>query len=151
MDQLAYVVGQEEVVLKQFINALTDEQNALKSGNADALDGIVDTKNRQIESLGRLAQQRNQLLRKAGFAIDRDGLRAWGQNTAQTGLIDVFLQTADEARELNRVNGQLIAMRLNSTQAALAALTPHRAPSQGLYGPKGQTSFTTGYRLIDTV
>lgn len=151
MDQLAYVIGQEEAALKQFINALNDEQIALKAGNTDALDGIVDNKNRHIESLGRLAHQRNLLLRNAGLAQDREGLRAWGKKSAQSGLIEVFLQLADEARELNRLNGQLIAMRLNSTQAALAALTPHRAPSQGLYGPKGQTSFSTGYRLIDTV
>jgi len=151
MDQLAYVVGQEEVALKQFAKTLNDEQVALKSGNADAIEGLIEVKNRQIESLGRLAQQRNQLLRAAGFALDRDGLISWGKKSAQAGLIDAFLALADEARELNRVNGQLIAMRLNSTQAALAALTPHRAPSQGLYGPKGQTSFSTGYRLIDTV
>lgn len=151
MDQLAYVIGQEDAALRLFIAALEEEQAALKSGNTEALVQIVDHKNRQIDVLARCGHQRNQLLRAARLADDREGLKQWAEASGQQALIAGFLQLADQAKELNRLNGQLIAMRLNSTQAALAALTPHRAPGQGLYGPKGQTKFSTGYRLIDTV
>lgn len=151
MDQLAYVIGQEEAALKLFIAALEEEQLALKAGNTDALERIIENKNRHIEALGRLGFQRNQLLKVARMPEDREGLMQWAKASGQTVLVTGFLHFADEARELNRLNGQLIAMRLTSTQSALASLTPHRAAGQGLYGPKGQTSFNTGYRLIDTV
>lgn len=151
MDPLAFVIGQEEASLKTFVSTLLEEQNVLKSGNTDALEDIVKKKNQLLETLGRLGHQRNQLLGKARLAEDREGLTQWASHAGQSALVEMFLKLADEARELNRLNGQLISMRLNSTQAALAALTPHRAPSQGLYGPKGQTRFSTGYRLIDTV
>ena len=151
MDQLAYVIGQEEAALKLFIAALQDEQEALKTGDTDRLEPVVAAKNRHIEALGRLGFQRNQLLKVARLPEDREGLTRWAKDSGNGELVAGFLRQVDEARELNRLNGQLIAMRLNSTQAALASLTPHRAAGQGLYGPKGQTSFNTGYRLIDTV
>ena len=151
MDQLAYVIGQEDATLRLFIAALEEEQGALKVGNTEALEKIVETKNRHIEALARLGHQRNHFLKSGRFNEDRDGLQQWAKSSGQTELIANFLHLADEAKELNRLNGQLIAMWMNSTQSALAALTPHRAPGQGLYGPKGQTKFSTGYRLIDTV
>lgn len=151
MDALAYVIGQEEAELKLLVTTLNEEQVALKTGNTDPLEKITPTKNRHLESLARLGQQRNQLLRSGRFAEDREGLSGWAKANGKEALVDNFLALADEARELNRLNGQLIALRLNSTQSALAALTPHRASEHGLYGPKGQTKFSTGYRLIDTV
>lgn len=151
MDTIAYVIGQEEAELKLLVGALGEEQDALKVGNTDLLERVMPVKNRQMETLARLGQQRNQLLRGARLPEDREGLAQWAKSSGQEAMVAGFLALADEARELNRLNGQLIAIRLNSTQAALAALTPHRAAEHGLYGPKGQTKFSTGYRLIDTV
>ena len=151
MDQLAFAIGQEEAELKLFIAALEEEQGALKSGNTDLLERIVLNKNKHIEALARLGHRRNALLKAAQFAEDREGLTQWAGACGKNELLAGFLHFADEAKELNRLNGQLIAIRLTSTQSALAALTPHRAAGQGLYGPRGQTKFSTGYRLIDTV
>lgn len=151
MDSLAYVIGQEEAELKLLVKALGDEQDALKVGNTEGLEGLIAAKNRHLESLSRLGHQRNQLLKAARLPEDRAGLAQWAANSGQEALVKAFLALADEAKELNRLNGQLISIRLNSTQSALAALTPHRAAEHGLYGPKGQTKYSTGYRLIDTV
>ena len=151
MDPLAYVIGQEEAELKLLVTALSQEMDILKAGHADPLENAVANKTRHIEALARLGRQRNQLLNATRLPDDREGLAQWARGSGHEALIQNFLALADEARELNRLNGQLIALRLNSTQAALAALTPHRADEQGLYGPKGQTRYTTGYRLIDTV
>lgn len=151
MDQLAYTVGQEEAALKLFVGALLEEQGALKVGDTDRLEKVVVVKNRQLEVLTRLGRQRNQLLKSIRLADDSEGLRAWAKASGQEALIDRLLILAEEAKELNRLNGKLITMRLNTTQTALAALAPHRAEGQGLYGPKGQTKFSTGYRLIDAV
>lgn len=149
MNDIAYLLGQESVSLEQLIAALKDEQSALKSGMADALAPIIDRKNRLLEALVRTGRRRNELLKQAGFAADREGISAWGSASTQQPLALGFLTLANEARELNRLNGQLIALRLQATQAALETLTPNR-PGQGLYGPSGITSFSTGYRLIDS-
>lgn len=154
MDQLSYLIGQEEAALRQFAAALLDEQNILKSADPQALDGlqaVVARKNKIIETLARHGQQREALLQRAKYSVDRDGLMAWAKGCGRQDMMTAFLAVVDEANELNRLNGQLIAMRLSSTQAALATLVANRSNAQGLYGPKGQTRFSTGYRLIDTV
>lgn len=149
MDEIAYLIGQESSALEALILALEEEQGILKAGTADNLGAAVERKNRQIESLARLGLRRNELLRARGLKPDREGLAAWGAATGHDGLLTAFLATADEARELNRLNGQLIALRLQNTQSALEALAPGRTGA-GLYGPTGKTSFSTGYRLIDS-
>lgn len=151
MDRLALALGHEEAELKQLVAALEQEQDALKTGDTDRLEPIVAVKNRLLDTLGRLGRQRNQALAAGRWPEDRPGLIAWAKANGRETQLENFLQLVDRAKELNRVNGQLIALRLTHTQSALAALAPERAPGQGLYGPKGQTRFTTGYRLIDTV
>lgn len=149
MHDLAYLIGQESAALEQLIAALQDEQTLLKEGRADDLAPVVERKNRQLETLSRFGRRRNELLAAGGHAADRAGVAAWGQAAGQLGLATAFLALADEARELNRLNGQLIALRLQAAQTALAALAPGRT-SLGLYGPSGKTSFSSGYRLIDS-
>lgn len=151
MDPLAYVIGQEEAELKLLVAALGEEQNLLKVGDTDQLSAVIAVKNRHLEALARLGHQRNQLFKSAKLPADREGLAQWAKIFGQDALAKGFLELVDEATELNRLNGQLISIRLNSTQSALAALNPDRAADHGLYGPKGQTRISTGYRLIDTV
>lgn len=149
MNDIAYLLGQESSALESLIAALQEEQGLLKAGLADALAPVVERKNRHLESLARLGRRRNELLTAAGLAADRAGVADWAAKTGRKDLADGFLALADEARELNRLNGQLIALRLQHTQAALETLAPPR-PGQGLYGRSGKTSFATGYRLIDS-
>jgi flagellar biosynthesis protein FlgN len=152
MLDLPAVLRQEAEALQLFVSALQGEQEALKSGEIDALPDFVEQKSRTIALLNRLGEQRNALLKAARFAVDREGLLAWGKTSPDTQrLVDGLFKAAEEAKELNRLNGQLIAMRLRSTQAALEALTPKSA-GHGLYSAQGQTTIrTTGYRLIDSV
>lgn len=149
MDDIAYLIGQESAALDVLVAALLDEQALLKCGQADDLAPAVERKNRQLESLSRFSRRRNELLAARRLQSDREGVTAWGAATGQGDLVTQFLAKADTARELNRVNGQLIALRLQATQSALASLVPAKA-AQGLYGPTGKTSFSTGYRLIDS-
>lgn len=149
MNDIAYLIGQESAALENLIAALRAEQDLLKAGLADDLAPVVERKNRQLEALVRFSRRRNELLAARGHQPDRDGITAWGASAGQAELTAAFLALADEARELNRLNGQLIALRLQATQAALSALAPGKA-AQSLYGPSGKTSFSTGYRLIDS-
>lgn len=148
MDDIAYLAGQESAALETLIAALQDEQGILKAGAADHLPAVIERKNRQFETLARLGRRRNELLAARRFPADRDGLLAWSKTNGQIDLVTAFLALADEAKELNRLNGQLIALRLRHTQTTLETLAPGRT-GPGLYGPTGKTSLSTGYRLID--
>lgn len=151
MLDLPAVLRHETEALGLFIAALKGEQGALKAGDTDALPGFVEQKNRTIVLLNRLGQQRNAFLQAAGLGTDRSGLLAWGKTSPDTErLSEALLKAAEEAKEINRLNGLLISMRLRATQAALEALTP-RAANHGLYSATGQTTIRTGYRLIDSV
>jgi flagellar biosynthesis protein FlgN len=152
MLDLPAVLRHEVDALRLFVAALKGEQDALKTGDTDALPGFVEQKNRTIVLLNRLGQQRNVFLRAAGLGSDRAGLLAWAKTSPDTQrLSEDLLKVAEEAKEINRLNGQLISMRLRATQAALEALTP-KAANHGLYSASGQTTIrATGYRLIDSV
>lgn len=149
MDDLAYLIGQESAALEALIGALLEEQDLLKRRQADDLAPVVERKNRQFEALARFDRRRNELLAARGLPADRDGIVRWADAQQQGELARGFLARVDEARELNRLNGQLIAINLQAAQAALAALAPGKT-GHGLYGPSGKTSFSTGYRLIDS-
>ena len=149
MHDLAYLIGQESLALDQLINTLNEELGALKAGMADALPEIVEKKNKILEGLARLDRKRGELLVTARCSADRAGLKKWAKDNERKPIVDDFLAKADEARELNRLSGQLISLRLQHTQSALETLVPNRS-AQGLYGRSGKTSFSTGYRLIDS-
>ena len=149
MDDIAYLIGQESTALDMLLAALREEQDILKSGMADNLAAVIERKNRQLETLARHGRRRNELLAGRGLKPDREGIAAWARSAGHEELGATFLALADEARELNRLNGQLIAMRLQATQSALSTLAPGHG-GQGLYGPSGKTSFASGYRLIDS-
>ena len=82
---------------------------------------------------------------------DTAGIDSWRQRDgAAASAAEQLMTLAGQARERNRVNGQLIALHLQKTQEALAALTGGDARRQ-TYGRDGQTEpAKTGYRLIDS-
>ena len=150
LGQLAQTIADETEGLVAFIALLTDEQKSLQNGEIEALGKQSEQKSQLLLRLGRLAEQRNRLLADAGWPADKAGMDALAHTSdAAAQRSQHLLYLAAEARELNRLNGQLIAMHLQRTQNALAILTRSQAGS-GLYGPNGQTAARTGYRFIDS-
>ena len=148
---IAALLRDEIAAVQRFVQLLQTEQGFLQTGATDELTRCTGQKSVLAEGLVRLATARNEKLRAAGHGTDNDGLKQWAgvQGQAAAELHQRLLELAREARELNRLNGQLIAMRLSHTHAALAALSPERAASS-LYGRDGQTNARTGYRIIDS-
>lgn len=147
------LLNQEAEAIGLFISALQGEQDALKTANIDALPAFGEQKGRTIALLRRLGQERNAFLRASKLGTDRDGLITWGKTSADAeALVNRFLALAEEAKELNRLNGQLISLRLRNTQAALSALGSEN-DKKGLYRSNGHAEIVpaTGYRLIDSV
>lgn len=137
-----------------FIGLLEKEQDILKAGSPTDLPAAVAEKDQLAEKLAALAAQRNHLLDTCGQPHDRTGIEALcAQNP------DKFKPLAEEwaeivrlaahAKELNRVNGALISLRMQYNEQILEALSP--PPATPLYGPDGQATAPGGRRINDAV
>lgn len=141
--------------LRCFVSLLSQEQAALRAGNAEPLSEIAQQKAALIETLNQAETLRHRLLAQQGFTADNDGMHRWllsrpsGEGKALTSLWQEILRLASEAKSLNQLNGQLVSLRLQATSEALSALNV-RARESGLYGPAGQSASLTGSRIIDS-
>lgn len=149
---LTELLAAETALVEQFVDALTAEQEALKQGKVDGLPAISTRKGEIIERLNAAEKTRNAALQQAGLSGDREGMQAWlAKNRHDRAAAQAWaklMKQAAAARELNDLNGQLIAMRLQATSQALAILT-QQAQRSALYGPSGHTTQLTGSRIID--
>lgn len=152
MPALAELLAAEAKLVEGFIACLAAEQDALKQGDVEVLAPINARKTELVEQLNRLEGERNAFLKQAGHSPDLKGVLAWlARNRGDRAAGQAWAQLvklATEARELNNLNGKLIAMRLQATNQALATLT-QQAQRSTLYGPNGQTTLRTGSRIID--
>jgi flagella synthesis protein FlgN len=148
---LLQIIAEEARTVQQFVDLLNVEQTALSAGETDELPTLADQKSNLANSLVNLDKQRNDLLAVLGFNTGRKGIEAWctkypaEKTVAETWT--TILRLAAEARELSRLNGELIQLRLNVTAKALQALQAGKS-SLDLYGPDGQAT-NSGQRRID--
>ena len=133
----------EAQTVERFVDLLKLEQSALGRGDTDKLPGYAEQKLEFAAQLNELAAQRNAALATLGFSGDRAGADAWcarhPEEPAATRAWTAVLALAGEARELNRLNGELIRLRMQYNAKALEALRGG-ASSLDLYGPDGQTT-----------
>ena len=143
----------EVTLLTQFVELLRREQESLTQGVADDLPQLADQKNGLVIQLNRLSAQRAAFLETRGLTADRAGIDVWcaqAQDPEATEAWRKVLQLAAEARELNRVNGELIQIRMQFTTKALEALGGAKN-SLELYGPDGQSTKPGARRINDAV
>ena len=140
--------------IQKFVDLLKLEQTALSAGNTDALPEYADQKNLLAIQLSNLAEQRNILLSAQGFKSDRAGVESWiSKHTKERSAGATWAQIlalASEARELNRINGELIQLRMQYNARALEALMGANK-SLDLYGPNGQSTSLGSRRIHDAV
>lgn len=144
----------EAKAVQQFIGLLQLEQTALSTGKTDELPALIEKKAGLAARLNALAAQRNQSLAEQGFAADLVGVESWcAKNPQEKNVPDAWqqiLSLASEARELNRLNGELIQMRMQYNAKALEALQGGK-DSFDLYGPDGQSKSPSKRRISDAV
>lgn len=152
MGTLAELFLREAGLVEEFIAVLKEEQEALKRGDVSVLAAINARKSSLVAGLNEAEGGRNAILKPAGCSADRAGMRAWlAKNPSDRAAVREWgklMKLAAEAKEINRLNGQLIALRLQATNQALSALA-RRSQRSALYGPDGQTAQLTGSRIID--
>lgn len=143
----------EVKLLEQFVELLRSEQTALAQGAADDLPRLANQKNGLVVQLNLISAQRTTFLQAHGFTADRAGIDDWcaqAQDAEITATWQQVLQLAAEARELNRVNGELIQIRMQFNAKALEALGGAKN-SLELYGPDGQSTKPGSRRINDAV
>ncbi len=144
----------EASLVERFVALLSEEQSLLSDGNIDAIIPLLAQKGELAGQLEALGEQRNDLLRSQGLTADRAGMDAWcthhSDNLASTETWPRIIAGAREAQRLNRLNGELIRLRMQYNTQALEALR-RGDTSLNLYGPNGQATARTTTRLNDAV
>lgn len=128
---------------QDFIQTLQTEQDALVQGNVDPLLELARIKSEKVVLLAQLAESRTRFLSALGYSQEHGGMARWlqqrdGGNPQITELWQQLLALAENAQQLNQINGSMIDTRLRNNQQALAILQA-AAKQSALYGPDGQT------------
>ena len=151
---LLNAIGAELEAVQQFVDLLKLEQTELSTGSTDALPGLAERKSTLALHLSELAAQRNVILAAQGLGTDRTGLEAWcAKHPAEKKAAKAWTTMralAGEARELIRLNGELINTRMQYNARALEALRAGSA-TLDLYGPDGQATAPGNRRINDAV
>lgn len=146
------ILQEESASVRAFVELLQDEQHALTIGNTDKLARFAEQKGVLVTRFNSLATDRNTLLTQHGFSSDRLGVESCcAQLPAELGADKLWakiLTHVTKARDLNRLNGELIQMRMQYTNKALDILL-QKDRSLDLYGPDGQTTAPGGRRIND--
>jgi flagella synthesis protein FlgN len=144
----------EAEAVQQFIDLLKTEQTALTHGSTDVLPDLAERKTRLAVQLSSITAQRNAALAAQGLGADRAGVAAWcakHPSDKKAGKAwALILALAAEARELIRLNGELIKIRMQYNSKALETLRGGNS-SLDLYGPDGQSAAPGGSRINDAV
>lgn len=145
-------VRDELALFATLMELMKQEQQFLVAADTDALGTITPQKAQLVAQMAALSKQRHAYLRAAGHAPDDASMQAWldqaGEPVASELWQDLLAATR-QAKEINRVNGMLIAKQLTNNQNIINAMrTPTGAADASVYGPTGQTSSTATSRRV---
>ncbi len=129
--------------IKAFNEILQKEQRTLVNGDIEDLDYLASEKERLIEQLTNLNEQRNQFLSTHGLLTDAEGMKklfSTDENSYSepNKIWHDLLELVAVTNRLNKTNGTIINTRLQHTQRSLTALQCVTG-NISLYGSKGQT------------
>jgi flagellar biosynthesis/type III secretory pathway chaperone len=138
---LAVAIRSERATVQALLETLTEERQLLGAGDTDRLTDTAARKRELLLQLAQFGDQRNRLLRRAGFRPDRDGMRAFLDHPAATSELgtewQALIETTRKARRLNDENGIFIDAGMRANQQALSVLIS--AASGNTYGPGGRS------------
>lgn len=135
----------EVTAVRAFVELLQQEQRLLTENQTEPLLGIAEQKSLLATQLNQLSESRIKLLNKHISDLTNEAIHSWLTENSADGLQkwQEIRELAEQARQLNRVNGELIQMKLRFNQQTLATLS-QAVSKADLYGPDGQRSFAPG-------
>ncbi len=145
-------LNDELALISSLVELMKQEQRHLVGIDVDGLLDLTPQKTQLIHDMAALSAQRHRALGALGVAADETGMQAWLATAGKDAqaLWQQVLEWTTEAKELNRVNGMLIAKQMAHTQTIMQAMrTPAAAGGDSVYGPNGQTSgLTSNNRFV---
>jgi flagella synthesis protein FlgN len=144
--KLLTAMNSERTAVRSFVGLLQQEQRLLTEGSIEPLLTLAEQKSDFAVKLNALSEERLRLLRERLPVLDNSAIQSWFEANSPEGLLvwQEIRMLAEQASELNRINGELIQMKLRYNQQSLAALNLAVSKAANLYGPDGQTSFSPG-------
>ena len=143
--ELLAALSNERQAVLEFIELLRREQGFLTENDIEPLQILAEQKSAHAVKLNSLSEVCRQQLAKISAALNNAEIEAWFKRNNAEGLAiwQEVRMLAEQAKQINNVNGELIQMKLRNNQQTFAALS--RAVSQAnLYGADGQTSYSSG-------
>ena len=142
-------LDKEVSALRKFIDILTSEQKALLDNAFEQLIPLSETK---TQAAGELMEIIN-LRRNSLLTNGTDNMESWLAKHAPAGqaLWNEIRKLAEQAQNINTINGELINSRLRHNQQALSVLHNASKNAAGLYGPDGQTNLSSSGRHLGSV
>lgn len=147
--QLLQLLVTETAQLEQFVSLLGEERQVLDVRNVEPLFALAERKAQIAAKLKQFADARSALLAQAGLANARDGILTL-IGKADHPDWQRYLELAQQARDLNRDNGQMVTEMLRNNHQALAVLLAH-SDQPTIYGRDGQTRTRPGSRHLGSV
>jgi flagellar biosynthesis protein FlgN len=139
---------QDVKLVDELMFLLSREQISLVDADINAIEDLLNEKGALIQRISASAKLRYQALAKSGYKANENGMQEWVESqpdTKQRMLWKDFQATLEQAKELNRLNGQLINKHFNRNQQILNQLQG-KSVNTNRYGPNGQTSTTSYFR-----
>ncbi|MDR1349517.1 MAG: flagellar protein FlgN [Zoogloeaceae bacterium] len=152
----AQLLATEITAVEQFVALLQEEQRQLQENEIDALENTTASKLQFAEELKEIGKARHACLSQLGLARQDDNgqsVEDWLIAQGNPQLLQAWhtLQNlARDAKSLNEINGQCIALLSRNTREQLDALTGRQ--SNGIfYKPDGQAAASGNFRISDSV
>lgn len=141
--EILSALSDERASAQIFVELLQQEQSLLTENSIDQLLNLAEKKSAHALRLNELNEVCRRLLGKFIPKLNDTTIVAWFETNSKEGLAlwQEIRVLAEQARQINQINGELIQMKQRLNQQLLTALT--RAVNQAnLYGSDGQTNFS---------
>lgn len=149
----AQSLAEEQAALARLVQKLRQEQTLLAEVSAEGMTELISEKATIVAEMTTLAGQRHQRLAAIGYAEDEAGMQQWMNecgSDADKEIWAALFELAQDARELNRVNGLLIGKKLSINHSALTILQGKNSAGN-FYGPDGQSNIKSSGRRLGVV
>ncbi|MDR1708216.1 MAG: flagellar protein FlgN [Candidatus Accumulibacter sp.] len=148
------IVVREAELAGRFVGLLEREKAVLTEGRAEALGEAVKEKEVLAAELNELTRERGRRLAEEGLTPDRTGMDDWlARHPEQEEARAAWNRTlagAAQAKEINRLNGELIRMQMEIAAQALEILQ-RKESRLDLYGPDGRSTSPSAPRIDHAV
>jgi len=147
------LLDKELAAVEAFLKLLQEEHKVLEHGPPERLHSLGEQKIQLVDTLNALEVQREQLLDGIPGDTPTKRMDAWltakAGRSASRSKWEKLLEQAREARNMHRLNAELVNSLLRRTGDAISILT-QRQKEVSLYGSDGQAADVTGSRIVDS-